>query len=732
MAYYFTTEADPGAPPSVPTGLVASTINSNQIDLIWNDVANETSYTLFRNTSNNTDSATNITGLSVNQTNYSDTLLICGVYYYWVKAYNSVGESGYSTTAIIETCPPGIFYRYPQHQATNIPVRTNIIISLQDNTQVVSNSIVIKVENDTALSNGVFLIGYNGANSIITANLSNGFDIIIDPEVNMPYSTIIDIIIKASDTNNNWMTPMSYYFTTEADPGTPPPVPTGLAATTINSNQIDLIWNDVANETSYTLFRSSVSSDTNTINFQIGRGINVTNYDDTGLTSGTTYYYRVKAYNSGGGSSYSAVASDTTWDIPPAQPQGLIAVAVSPNQIDLSWNDLSNETSYTLFYCVGGDTNIVVKVDGNGGTGTDNTNYSDTGLSQNTLYYYSVKAYNSGGSSKYSEVVSATTPIPNQPPEISGVTAASQLLDGSQVVVIIVTGSDANNEYCSLVPAECLYSTNKINWIPMTLYGSVSNLFTSLPASLNFYWNAGADLPGKEYTDVWIRLMVNDGLANSEPVTNNISFKVDTLMPVGALCITPPDGATNYGREVELSASSVTDAGGLMYQFQIADNTDFDSAIESEWLLSPVWTVEDLKWDKTYYWRVIVKDEFGNESEYSVFQEFHNAFPPVDFSKDNLRIIPNYIGPGDEKGVQIHLWVESEKPDKLYRVRVLSLSGRRTVRDLRDIPYAALNDNDGYAWDVTDEHGKLLPSGVYTVYVTGGRKPYKKNFYHRK
>jgi hypothetical protein len=38
------------------------------------------------------------------------------------------------------------------------------------------------------------------------------------------------------------------------------------------------------------------------------------------------------------------------------------------------------------------------------------TSYSNTGLARSTTYYYKVAAYNSGGSSPYSNTASATTP----------------------------------------------------------------------------------------------------------------------------------------------------------------------------------------------------------------------------------------------------------------------------------------------------------------------------------
>lgn len=90
----------------------------------------------------------------------------------------------------------------------------------------------------------------------------------------------------------------------------------------------------------------------------------------------------------------------------PAAPSNLVAVIVSPSQIDLSWTDNSdNESSFKI-----------ERKEGAGGTwgqvaavGPDTTSYSDMGLAVQTTYFYRVKASNPYGDSAYSNEATAAT-----------------------------------------------------------------------------------------------------------------------------------------------------------------------------------------------------------------------------------------------------------------------------------------------------------------------------------
>jgi len=92
------TEASPN-PPSTPTGVSASQgTYTDRVIVSWSASTDATSYTVFRNTVDNSGNASQI-GTST-ATSYSDTTAVAGTaYYYWVRASNSSGNSGFSASA---------------------------------------------------------------------------------------------------------------------------------------------------------------------------------------------------------------------------------------------------------------------------------------------------------------------------------------------------------------------------------------------------------------------------------------------------------------------------------------------------------------------------------------------------------------------------------------------------------------------------------------------------------
>lgn len=397
-----TTPATPASPPTAPTGLTATTASTSQINLSWADSANdETGFYVERSPDNVTFTQIAVLGAT---TSYADTGLSASkTYYYRVRAYNGYGNSGYSNVAnaTTQTAPPAA----PSGLSATASSSSQINLSWTDNANNASGYIVQRSPDNVTFTQ-VGTVGANG-NSYSDSGLSA--------------SSTYYYRVYAYNSGGN-----SGYSNTANATTLPsaPTAPTGLTATTASISQINLSWTDNANNVSGYIVQRSPDNVTFT---QIATvGANATSYADIGLTAGTTYYYRVCAYNSGGNSAFSNTANATTQTAPPTAPTGLTATAISSSQINLSWTDSTNDE--TGFYIERSPDNVTfTQIASLGAT----TSYADSGLSASTAYYYRVRAYNAGGSSGYSNVANATTqtntlPAVTLPIEVLGAAGTTQ------------------------------------------------------------------------------------------------------------------------------------------------------------------------------------------------------------------------------------------------------------------------------------------------------------------
>ncbi|MBD3228496.1 MAG: hypothetical protein GF329_09935, partial [Candidatus Lokiarchaeota archaeon] len=187
--------------------------------------------------------------------------------------------------------------------------------------------------------------------------------------------------------NQNEGTPSDQASGTPADTVAPGNV-TGLQVSVVKSgNKLNLEWNAASGDVvNYRIYRNSTSTQ-----FTLIYTTSNTWYNDTGLTDGETYWYKVAAIdevpNEGFNSSIqSGIPNDS---VKPNQVTGLIVInPTTGNQLDLSWN--SNNDSDLIGYTVYRNTSIssFIKI-----TDTSNNWYNDTSVSDGITYYYKISAY---------------------------------------------------------------------------------------------------------------------------------------------------------------------------------------------------------------------------------------------------------------------------------------------------------------------------------------------------
>jgi hypothetical protein len=156
--------------------------------------------------------------------------------------------------------------------------------------------------------------GFSGSVSLSASGLPSGVTASFNPTTTTTTSTLTLTASPTATTGTSTVTitgasgSLTHTTTislTVAASGLPA-APSNLTATP-GKKSVTLNWTDnSSNETGFKIERS-----TDGVNFSqiTTTGANVTSYKNVSLTSGTTYYYRVRATNAAGDSAYSNTAS---------------------------------------------------------------------------------------------------------------------------------------------------------------------------------------------------------------------------------------------------------------------------------------------------------------------------------------------------------------------------------------------------------------------------------------
>ena len=379
--------------PAAPTGLTATPQAGPQGRLTWTDNAtNETGFTVRRATDAGFSQNLVTTRLAgANITSYTDATVVTGAtYYYQVRADNLGGSSAWSTpyaTLVVPSIPAA-------------PL--SLVGTLQNPGGAGPQVALVWVSGSGGTETGFTLQrSDNGAPFATIATTAAGVTTSIDVPVVTGHTYVYRVNAFSPGGASAWTT--SNTIVVPAVPAAPSGLTGSITRTAAGPDQVPLRWTDRSgNELGFTIQRATNSAFTTGVT-SFAVGVNAIAYTDATVPHGATYYYRVRAYNLGGGSGWSNTVSFQTV---PATPTGLAVTSVTRTSITLGWADVSsNETGYRIQRRpLGSSTWTLIAT-----TAANATTYTNTGRSPNTSYEYRICGIIALGSSPWTLAVTATT-----------------------------------------------------------------------------------------------------------------------------------------------------------------------------------------------------------------------------------------------------------------------------------------------------------------------------------
>ncbi|MEK7727953.1 MAG: fibronectin type III domain-containing protein, partial [candidate division KSB1 bacterium] len=200
--------------------------------------------------------------------------------------------------------------------------------------------------------------------------------------------------------------------------------PTNLRATLSAGTQITLSWTDRTSGLASHRIQRKLAAD-NTFITVATRPPGAADFQDTGITAGTTYVYQVRAENSVGNSADSLV-SITTLAAPSAPADFSATPLPSGRQINLAWrNTATNAIGIQIERQTGvGALVLLASVPPN------STQYPDASVAPGTTYTYRIYAVNNAGASSQIPSSPVTTPsLPGAPTSLKASTISDTVIE---------------------------------------------------------------------------------------------------------------------------------------------------------------------------------------------------------------------------------------------------------------------------------------------------------------
>jgi len=287
----------PEVAPNSPLSLSATASGTAQVNLAWRNASIDVVGLLVQRAVGN-GAFTTIATVGPVRTNYADLNVNGGVTYkYRVVAFNAVGQSAPSNLATV-TLAPAAPSMPTNLAATNATLNGNQVINVAWSNPAGNTQTGFTLQRATNS-------GFTG--TLTTTTLAANKTSYQDTSLALSTTYYYRLCAFNSAGSSAYAGPVS--ATTTAGPV--PNAPTNLRATTTTSTYVIMSWS--FNGNGALGFNVERSTDGGTTWVQVAQtAANSTQYRDTGLTTKTTYRYRVQAYNNAGGSAYTSTLTVTT------------------------------------------------------------------------------------------------------------------------------------------------------------------------------------------------------------------------------------------------------------------------------------------------------------------------------------------------------------------------------------------------------------------------------------
>jgi len=371
-------------PPSVPAGLQGMAASSSEIELSWNPSSDNVAVSNYDVRRDGTVIAT------VSTTAFSDAGLSPDTaYVYEVRARDTSGNLSAFSTSVQVTTPAA---------ADTVP--PSVPAGLQG--AAVSPTRIDLSWN--AATDNVAVTSYDlrRDGSIIATVSGTSYS---DPGLAPDSAYVYSVRARDAAGNTSAFSSSVTVSTPASSDTTPPSTPANLQGSAVTPSRIDLTWSTASDNvgiSDYDVFRDGT--------FLIS--VSTTAYSDTGLAANTTYTYTVRANDAAGNSSAeSQPASVTTLanpdTTPPGVPTNVQGSAVSSSSVELMWSASTDDVG-VVDYIVRRDTNVIAT--------TNQTGYSDSGLSPGTTYAYTISARDAAGNESAPSPAITVTTLTSAPP----------------------------------------------------------------------------------------------------------------------------------------------------------------------------------------------------------------------------------------------------------------------------------------------------------------------------